>query len=236
MSLANLRKILNQADATDMREGQLAYARYNQLLKSISARYRRDFLLVTAAFVALSPNNDYMGNLRSLISILEGMKEGIPRDRVTVSTYKACRDRAWSYLVGDDDFLTSSGGPKTRAFFHNITRPALDAYVTIDGHMVGAYRDNAGTMKDNIIRNAGEYHTIAGAVKALAGEVSMIPNQVQAIIWFTRKRLLGVKYDAQLDLFSAWDDKWKTLVDLDTIRPYEPVPVDQWKEVMASCS
>ena len=168
MSVANLSKLYALADDIDRREGRLAYARYNALMRSIAEAYNSDLLRVTAAFAALSPNNDYLGNLRSLVSILVGMRECIPLDRITVSTYEACRDRAYSYLIGDADFWTTVKGPKIRAFYRNIIRPADTDYVTIDGHMAAAYAGNSGTMKENIVKNSGDYITIAAAVKTLA--------------------------------------------------------------------
>ena len=64
----------------------------------------------------------------------------------------------------------------------------------------------------------------------------MIPNQMQATLWFTRKRTLGVKYDPQFDLFHPEDDRWKTLVKVEDIRPYEFKPKSAWQEIAAQCS
>lgn len=233
MSIANLRALYEQADRSDREEGKLAYPRYNALLREIAKRHQFPFASVVAAFVALSPNNDYVGNLRSLISVLKCANGEYPLSRMTISTYKACGLRAHSYLRGAE-FLVHAKGPKIRSFYFNIIEPLANGHVTIDGHMAAAYRGNAGTMKQNIVK-LREYREIAEAVKKLAAELDLVPNQLQATLWFARKRILNVKYDPQLDLLSLPDDVWKVLMPIDEIRPYPPKPIDQFKEVMAQC-
>lgn len=219
MSYANLKAILHQADEIDRREGRLAYPRYNELLAEIADRYKFGLKETVAAFAALSPNNDYLGNLRSLVSLLDGINTGRSLDAITVSTYKACRNRAYGYATRQVSFEDTVRGPKIRAFYFNILDPADRRHVTIDGHMVAAYRANAGTMKQNIVRPS-EYVRVAATVRRLASREGLIPNQVQATIWFARKRILNVKYDGQFDLFDAPDNRWKTKINIDEIRPF----------------
>lgn len=140
-------------------------------------------------------------------------------EAITISTYGHCRDRAHSYLLGASDFVKTARGPKIRAFYFNILDPLDRAHVTIDGHMVAAYRANTGTMKENIVRKR-EYEEVARACKRLASYMNLIPNQLQATIWFARKRILNIKFDPQLDLFAGVDNAWKTVVDINSIKPY----------------
>src|SRR4051812_1436254 len=100
MSLFNLAAAWEQSDAIDREEGALAYRRYNALMRSIADKHNRQLDRVVAAFVALSPNNDYKSNLRSLVSLLEGLNNGLPIRRITVSSYGHCKRRAASYLDG----------------------------------------------------------------------------------------------------------------------------------------
>lgn len=219
MSYANLKAVLEKADPTDRAEGQLAYSRYNTLLQEIADYYGFGVEQTIAAFAALSPNNDYLGNLRSLVSLLVGINAHCDCNDITVSTYKACRNRAYAYATNRVSFTDTVRGSKIRAFYFNILNPQDRRFVTIDGHMAAAYRANNGTMKENLVKR-GEYSRIADTVKRLARREGLIPNQVQATIWFTRKRLLNIKYDAQLDLFDAPDNKWKTLISVSDIKPY----------------
>jgi hypothetical protein len=217
----NVREMFRQADEIDLYEGRLAYSRYREMMARFAAEYSHDIREVTAAFVALSPNNDYLGNLRSLKTLLEADRQGIPVEHASVSTYIACRTRAWKYLQKADDFLLTARGPKTRAFYHNILWPNNPDYVTIDGHMVAIFMNNEGTMKENIIKNETMYNRVAAAVKRCARINSMLPNQMQATLWYTRKRLLRVKFEAQFQLFGDPTDRWGASMDINEIKPYE---------------
>jgi hypothetical protein len=219
VSYANLKAMWSRTDDIDRREGALAYGRYNALLGEIAAHYEFGMEPTVAAFAALSPNNDYLGNLRSLVSVLDGLRRGKSPDEITVSTYKACRNRAITYATGEVSFRRTVKGPKIRAFYFNILDPLDRKHVTIDGHMAACYRANSGTMKDNLV-TAREYRTITRAVKRLASRNGLLPNQMQATLWFTRKRLLNVIYDGQYDLFGDPEDRWKTLTKVSNIRPY----------------
>jgi hypothetical protein len=220
VSLANLLDLWNASDVIDRYEGELAYQRYHQVMTELAGRYEAELGRVVAAFAATSPNSDYLGNVRSVVTMLEALRRGLPCQAATVSTYRACRDRAWTYLTGEVDFMATVRGPKIRAFYQNIMNPFDPEPVTIDGHMVAAHRGSTGTMKDNI-PSRGEYHRVALDVRLLADRLGRIPNAVQATLWFTRKRLLRVVYQPQLTLRGALTrDHWGTLLNLDEVRPY----------------
>ena len=216
---ANLFKLATEADNSEWEEGKRAYWQYHLTLDRIANCYGFGLPEVIAAFAALSPNNDYQGNLRSLVSVLQGAAEMRPPEEITVSTYKACRDRAYGYVTGRVDFLSTVKGPKITAFYKNILDPLDREPVTIDGHLVAASRSSTGTMKQNIPKRR-EYQEIAETVRDLASQFGLIPNQMQAIIWFARKRILNIKYDAQGDLF--WQgNQWRTLQRVEDIRPFK---------------
>lgn len=215
----NLRAMYDRADMIDREEGLLAYARYHQLMARISDKYKILLPRVVAGFVSLSPNSDYVGNLRSLISVLEGIKDGKSLSDITVSTYRHCRDRAHAYIIGTAQFEARTKGPKVLSFYRNIVDPTDNRWVTVDGHIVATYRALPLTMKQAILRQRSEYDEIAHAIKRLAFDAFVLPCQYQATIWFTRKRVLGVKYDAQTDIFYQ-GDAWKTFQNLDDIKPY----------------
>src|SRR5260370_516937 len=95
MSLDNLTSMLNLADRIDIAEGKVAYQRYHILMTKLSRKFSIPLERVVAAFVSLSPNSDYHGNLRSTISVLAGIHNGVDMHQITVSTYNHCRDRAY---------------------------------------------------------------------------------------------------------------------------------------------
>lgn len=220
MSIDNLNKMLKLSDAIDRREGMLAYMRYNDVMQAIADRYGFGLSETVAAFVSLSPNSDYFGNLRSTISVLAGLRDGVLRELINVSTYKHCRDRAISYATGELQFLSNTKGPKITNFYHNVISPLDNRFVTIDGHMVAIWRDQNITMKEALVKPR-EYVEIASEVKRFAFDQYMLPNQLQAVLWFTRKRVTNTKYDPQGSLFRSADDLWNTSVDVNDIKPYQ---------------
>lgn len=219
MKMNRLHGLFLQADATDRREGAMAYRRYHDLLKRIAEHYGFPFPATVATFVALSPNSDYFGNLRSLVSVMQGVKAGRPCEQITVSTYKHCRDRAHSYLTGERAFLDHAKGLKTRAFYTNIVDPEHDQAVVIDGHIHAAWAGENWTMKEAAI-SRWRYLEVARDIKVLAFQYQMMPHEMQATLWFARKRINQIKYFSQLDLFHAGDDQWRTLPAIRDILPY----------------
>lgn len=217
----NLRTLLALADYHDWSEGRLAFARYAEMMEAFASRYGFPFSRTVAAFVALSPNLDYAGNLRSLASIMQGMRRGAPVEKIVTSSYNHTRDRACSYLSGEVDFLSTVKGPKITAFYRNIIDPRDPRPVTIDGHMVCAWLGRQLSMKKALLRGASAYETIADGVRRVAAEHGLAPNQAQAILWFTRKRVFRVKYEPQMDLLNSPGNVWKTLAPVSDILPYE---------------
>jgi len=199
--IKNIELVLAQSDFVDLTEGKTAYERYNEVLRSIADYYSMGFVQTVAAFVALSPNNDYVGNLRSLITLIVGFKNNIPVEQITTSTYKQCRNRAYNYLTGEKDFLVETGGPKTINFYFNILKPKDTKYVTIDGHMYGVWHGERFRMVE-VAHLKIPYSKIASDFKIVAKRNNLIPNQLQATLWFTWKRINNVIYNPQLSLLN----------------------------------
>lgn len=199
-SVQNLTRLFERASADDIRDGRGAYQTYHRVIDEFARHYGTTFERALSAFVALSPNSDYQGNLRSLASVLMAARDGIPCQRVTVSTYKHCRDRAYSYVTGRRLFLVDAKGLKVRSFFLNILDPDDPRPVTVDGHICCAWRGVDAPMKQATVRPS-EYERIASGIRRFAKAKGMLPNQMQATLWMARKRLLRIRYEGQLDLF-----------------------------------
>ncbi len=215
----HLREMYLRADEVDKREALTAYPRYNEMMRRIANAYGQPLSAVTAAFCALSPNSDYFGNLRSLVSVLKGLQDGTPPHLITVSTYNACKDRAISYLQGTP-FDTPDRGLKTKSFYRNILDPECPRSVTIDGHVVAAYIGDDSLTMSNAGIGKTQYADISIVVSALAAHEGLLPNQMQAAIWFARKRSVGIVYDPRRDLFEDESDQWGIIVPLEDIKPY----------------
>lgn len=195
----NLVWLYDQSDRFDRNEGKQAYFRYHLLMRQFAEHYGFSLDRTVAAFAALSPNSDYYGNLRSLASLLDGINRGAPVSQITVSTYKHCAHRAYRFATGQSDFLTVTKGLKTRAFYKNILEPWNEIDVTIDGHMVAAFKGEQMTMKEAKM-TSGLYRKISFHVQMLARNHGLLPHQMQATLWFTRKRIYNIKHEDQLAL------------------------------------
>lgn len=68
--LKNIKAALAQADLVDWEEGLLAYSRYNEVIAGLAMHYGFSPAAAAAAFCELSPSNDYVGNLRSLATLV----------------------------------------------------------------------------------------------------------------------------------------------------------------------
>lgn len=195
----NLVWLYDQSDRYDRAEGKQAYFRYHLLMQRFADHYGFPLDRTVAAFAALSPNSDYYGNLRSLASLLGGINEGRPVKHITVSTYKHAAERAYRFATGKSIFLDVTKGLKTRAFYRNILEPWDEIDVTIDGHMIAAFRGENLTMKEAKVTTR-LYKSISHHIQLLARNHGLLPNQMQAILWFTRKRILNIKHDGQMAL------------------------------------
>jgi len=220
----NIRRVYDLADAIDLREGILAYERYHATMQELAAQYGYPLARVAAVFVSLSPNNDYLKNLRSTAAVLRGHKEGVPVSQISVSTYNHCKHRAYAFAAGLADFLDVTQGKKIRAFYQNILDPKDPAPVTIDGHMLGVWLGRQITMKE-AARIKWRYETIAEDFRAVAGDVGVRPNQVQAVAWFCWKRVNHVVYKPQLGLFCGAENQWRNYMPADEIKPYPVRPL-----------
>jgi hypothetical protein len=220
MSYKNLKAMFERADDIDRLEGVKAYRRYHSVMRELSDKYEVSLNRVVAAFVSLSPNSDYVGNLRSTVSILQAVAEERGFDTVQVSAYRHCGERAWAYATGAADFVERTRGPKVLSFYRNILDPEDPRPVTVDGHVTAAWRGQVLTMKQAFVRSMREYEEIAGEVRRLARYKGLLPNQMQAVLWFTRKRVLGIKYEPQRSLWFEADDAWQTRVPAWMITPF----------------
>jgi hypothetical protein len=230
-SRRNIIRVLDKADAVDINEGRLAYFRYNEVLRNLADFYDVPFRDCVAAFAALSPNNDYLGNLRSTATLLKYFRT-VPIDRIVCTTYNGCRDRAATYLTGTS-FLGTVGGKKIRAFYSNILNPLDPAAVTIDGHAVNVWRNQRVNLQKVAAKKfRWKYDDVAADYRRAAAGVGLLPNQVQAITWFAWKRVNNILYPGrQFELYKdVSSDFWKTIVDPESIATFDPLPAGRIPE------
>lgn len=176
-----------------------SYFKYQKLVGSIAVKYGFTPRIGAAVFAALSPNNDYHGNLRDTNKLLWAAASGVPLESFSVSTYGPNKRKAWDIAHGAEplDLIIAS---KTRSFFLNIDDPLNPVPVTVDGHMINCWR-NERVHLVGLKSNSKLYEMIAHGVRDLAAEIGCIPNQVQGILWITWRRIHRISDNQQ----EFWD-------------------------------
>lgn len=201
------------ADHIDKSEGLTAYEKYHGTMAAFAEAYGKTVEVVAGIFSALSPVNDYWGNLRSMKSVLVGYAEGLPVEKVKCTTSHKNRGKAWDIVTGKLSPLESLGGKKTRNFWMNLVDPKGRHAVTIDRHALSVWMGNRDPRGD-----VGTlYDRIADAYREAAQRLGVAPCQVQAVTWFTWKRLNGLVYNGQTDIFHQ-GNQWRNSVTPDEVR------------------
>jgi hypothetical protein len=216
--LNRLNYVLDYADSIDWQEGAIAYIRYRETMLRFAEHYSFSLEQVVSVFAALSPNSDYKGNLKSMATVLHGIREGWSSDDFTVTTYRACFNRAYLYATGACAFLDHCKGPKTRSFYQNIVDPYDPLPVTVDGHMLGIWHGQRMTMVE-AVRLRYRYSDVADGIRTVALSRSLRGNQAQAILWFSWKRMNNSVYSPQLSLFQK-DDQWGSDIHPSQVKPF----------------
>lgn len=200
--MKNLVLVYDQADAEDRRLAKSAWRTYNILTTQIANDTKIDPDIAAAVFAALSPNNDYHGNLRDTRRLLEAARDGLGLDDFKVSTYGNNKRKAWRLVHGEKP-LDLIRAPKTRNFYLNIRDPDDPRPVTVDGHVFNAWNGVRIPLKGAAKKvNARVYEEVAADVRLLGRITNTIPNVVQGIIWFTWRRIHNIKFTRQQELWS----------------------------------
>lgn len=203
----NLVRVWEQATDRDKEVAIASYPKYQQLTGAIAEKYRFPPIVGAAVFAALSPNNDYWGNLRNTDDLLAAAAAGKGLDDFKVSTYGNNKRKAWRIAHGEDpDKLITA--LKTSNFFHNIADPTDPRYVTIDGHMHNIWFGKRAPIqsKNPAVRvvkvDNRMYPVIADGIKAFACEHGLLPCEMQGVLWQTWRRIHAIRTPAQQEL---WD-------------------------------
>jgi hypothetical protein len=201
MSRENLERVLDKATEADWEIASEAWFRYHRIVAAIAGRYGFSVETGAAVFSALSPNSDYLGNLRDTNRLLGSAAAHKAFDQFTVSTYGANKRKAWRIVHGERP-LDLIVAPKTRNFFLNVYNPLDPVPVTVDGHIFNAWNGkrmplNSAGMKGN----QKHYEEVANVIRQLGSERKILPNVLQGLVWYTWKRMHGIKLSSQLEFW-----------------------------------
>lgn len=213
LGIHHLRVLFAKAHPAEIQEGRAAYWRYHRLCSQVAERNGFSSIVGAAVFSALSPNNDYLGNLRDMRRLLEARSQGMDTGDFRVSTYGQNKLKAWRIACGAAP-LRQLTALKTRNFFLNVCQPDNPEPVTVDGHMYWCWHGRRGrvtghkpkgstvpTNRDGAAKMSPRlYREIAQGIRTLAEEVGLLPNQAQAVLWLTYRRVHNIQGTRQLEL------------------------------------
>jgi len=201
VSIENLKRTFDLANEFDISVGRGAYRKYNRIMCKLAEKCGTTPRIASAVFAALSPNNDYHGNLRDTHTVLMASKQNLFSDEFKVSTYGNNKRKAL-YIADGADPLDQIRAKKTRNFFLNVDNPIDREPVTIDGHMINIWRG----WRERLVglrSTPALYDEIADGVRRTAAGLDLIPCELQAILWITWRRIHGIKTSQQMELWDA---------------------------------
>lgn len=202
VSTANLIAVLDAARLDDWQLGEVSWKRYNNVLKRLARQHGTTVEVAAGVFSALSPNNDYLGNVRDTYTVLQAWRDAKSLDDFKVATYHANKRKAWFIAWGASP-LSLLKFPKTRNFYLNLIDPDDPYPVTVDGHIYNAWMGERVNLNSAATRfRPGMYNTIASTIRALAEERKKPANVIQATLWHAWKRMHRIRFDNQLHLWS----------------------------------
>lgn len=211
VSRENLQRVFDQALEVDHETARQAWRKYQLLTTKIAETHGYAPKIGAAVFAAVSPNNDYYGNLRDTNRLLRaaaqdrGLDSLYGLDTFKVSTYGNNKRKAWRIAKGADP-LVEIVAPKTRSFYLNILNPDDPHPVTIDGHMYNAWRNKRVQLNAADVKFTRRvYEQIADDVREMSQRLGLIANVVQGVIWFAWRRRHWIKTTDQVEF---WDPEF----------------------------
>lgn len=229
----NIDAVVNQATVIEATAGRTVYADYRRTMQGIGDAYGVPVHTVCGVFAALSPNADWIGNLRSCLTVVKAHTEGHPVEECTVTTYNHCRAKAWRIMDGKH-FYSVYRGLKVRNFWRCLCEPNHPEAICIDGHMVNiALGEPRPMVKSGI--STGQYRKLATMYKRVARDQGILPSHLQAMLWHTWRRLIGVGTHLHGETLFPVANQLGAFVHIDDIEPFfigkrekfEPAEVDK---------
>jgi hypothetical protein len=187
---ANIEAILVLASAAEYTAGQGWYTVANSFAYDLSQRYNVPFKVAAAVVATISPRIGWNQNCRDAEALVKGFYCGYDLENIPVSCFKHNARKAWAFLDG-----TNPGEPtgtKVNSFYHNITHPNGSQYVTIDSHAINIALAERLVIGGKGWPSAKIRADIGDAYREVASKYGMAPCQLQAIVWLTWRRILGI--------------------------------------------
>jgi hypothetical protein len=168
------------------------YTEANEFAQLMSTTYNVPLTTVCGIISALSPQKSWEENKKLTVRFLSN---GTTHNQTQLNINKAkC------ILVTDnvDQILAILNGNKTKNFFLNILYPNKAMGVTIDRHAIAAALQTNKTAKSldksYAVLTDKQYDFFAGCYTELAGDLGILPHQLQAIVWVNYRSHRKINY------------------------------------------
>lgn len=158
------------------------YFTVNDYCQTLSDYHSIPLIKVAGIMSALSPNNTFKSNIKSLERFLR------TSGNCKVTTFGNQKRKAQAILDANNDIMEHEvkeilgKGLKTRAFFENIYRPNTSQAVTVDLWQIRWAKELGIIPKKGVLTNK-RYNDVSLAVKEYADKFGLMPHQYQAVTW-----------------------------------------------------
>jgi hypothetical protein len=172
------------ATAKEFEDGTDWYCNAHYKCKLLADLYSVPLATVAGIVAALSPRNKWERNLIDAELVL------LHGEEASVATFTSNRTKAVRILNGEPPLSVLSGN-KVRSFYECILDPSV-YIVCVDSHAYAIAVGNGERIKPKVITDA-QYLAISQAYQAVAKELVLLPNQLQAITWLAYRRIHRIK-------------------------------------------
>ena len=162
-------------------KGKDWYFEVNDYCKTLSEIYNIPLIKVAGIMSALSPNNTFKSNVRSLERFLK------TKGNCKVTCFDSQKNKAIKILNTNDNSYDNilellGKGLKTRSFFCNIYQPHKSEKVTVD-RWAHRWGEQKGIVPLGKVLTNKRYNEIQKAMREYANELNILPHQFQAMAW-----------------------------------------------------
>lgn len=188
-------RFYKQATTSERKAGLIWYNEAHQYALELAGRFGLSVQQASGIIAALSPQCGWIENKRFAVTFLL-RPNGRVKNRVEDG-----KARAILSLTKEDAIyqaLALSGKAfKTKSFFLNISNPDIQTNVTIDRHAIASCLQTPDTVE--ALSNAyghlteTQYNFFQSCYIHAAGQVGVLPHQLQAIVWITYRRLRDLR-------------------------------------------
>ena len=200
LAIKNIIAIRRKAKPEDVADGIAWYAKAYEECRIIAETYDLPIHIVIGVVSALSPNNRWTSNIANARDMIRAWDLHHDIDDVSVSTYNAMKEKAWSILNADrmltiDEVKAILNGKKIVCFYENILG---EDTCTIDGHARNiAYNQRVNLTDGKTSIGKLEYANLQEAYvqaskRCRVNGRRLKAYELQAITWVTWRKIHNI--------------------------------------------